>query len=73
MSLNNEQRGNLLLLAHNVHHNRPWEDVAAGYLRYEALRKLNVPAFRELFCQHLVSGRPFDEMVDELVLKGAGK
>jgi hypothetical protein len=44
-------------------------DLAAGYLRYEALRKLDWFAFKDL-CARNIRGENFDDMVDELVLKG---
>ena len=72
MPLSNEQRGNLLLLAHDVHHNRPWDELALGYLRYEALRKLNCHEVEDLHKRNMY-GDNFDDMVDELVLRGAGK
>lgn len=48
------------------------DTMALGYLRYEALRKLNPRDFVDLRARNL-HGENFDEMVDELVLKGAGK
>jgi hypothetical protein len=44
------------------------EELALGYLRYEALRKLNAGDFLALkFMEEL--GKNFDEMVDELIAK----
>ena len=40
-----------------------------GYLRYEALRKLNVRQFAELFARN-IRGELFDTLVDELVNDG---
>jgi hypothetical protein len=38
-----------------------------GWLRYEALRKLNVMEFAGLF-ERNIRGENFDEMIDELIL-----
>ena len=46
-------------------------ELAEGYLRYEALRKLNVPQFQALFLAHIACDKSFDELVDELVLENA--
>ena len=45
------------------------DTMARGYLRYEALRKLNVTQFGSLVSRNL-AGENFDGMVDELILKG---
>ena len=47
-------------------------DLALGWLRYKAIRKLNPVQFHELFSQALVRDVPFDALVDELVLKEFG-
>ena len=39
------------------------------HLRYEALRKLNVQQFSEIFQRNL-RGERFDDLIDELVVKG---
>lgn len=41
-------------------------EAAQGYARYEVLRLLNPKEFAELWAQSLL-GKPFDELVDELV------
>ena len=40
--------------------------VALGYLRYEAIRKLNPRQFQEL-CQRNLEGEFFDDLVDKLI------
>jgi hypothetical protein len=40
-------------------------ELAIGYRRYEALRKLNAREFSEL-CQRNLKGENFDQMVDDL-------
>jgi len=46
----------------------PWT-LARGYARYEALRKLGPASYAELHRRNL-AGERFDDMVDELVVKG---
>ncbi len=46
---------------------RPIDDLALGFLRYEALRKLNVVEFAVLIERNL-RGENFDEMIDEWLL-----
>jgi hypothetical protein len=43
-------------------------ELTQGYLRYEALRKLNSRQFQELNQRNL-AGENFDEMVDQLVIQ----
>ena len=43
-----------------------WE-LAVGYLRYEALRKLNVRQFAELDQKNIREGVHFDDLVDALI------
>lgn len=43
--------------------------LSLGYLRYEALRKIGPSRFAELHVRNL-KGERFDDMVDELVVKG---
>lgn len=45
------------------------DTMAHGYLRYEALRKLNATQFGSLVSRNL-AGENFDGMVDELIVKG---
>ena len=47
-------------------------DLALGWLRYEALRKLNVEQFRDTFVYAMDNDIPFDTLVDGLVLKEFG-
>jgi len=42
-------------------------------VRYEAVRKLNVSQFRDLFCRNLAGDGAFDDLVDELANGKAGK
>ena len=44
------------------------DELALGYLRYEAVRKLSARGFADL-CARNLKGERFDDMVDELVLK----
>lgn len=48
------------------------DEIALGYLRYEALRKLSVGDYRALVMKSLAGVAMFDDMVDELLL-GGGK
>ena len=43
-----------------------------GYLRYEAIRKVNTQYFAELFTRNL-KGENFDKMVDDLVIQDGNK
>lgn len=43
-------------------------DLALGYLRYEALRKLTPRQFSELYMRNL-KGENFDQMINELIVK----
>ena len=45
------------------------DTMARGYLRYEALRKLNGLEYAQLVRRNL-NGENFDGIVDELILKG---
>lgn len=47
---------------------RDASELARGYVRYEALRKLNPREFAELNRRNL-AGERFDDLVDELVVK----
>ena len=68
--LNSEERYTLNVRVINASALRTSSELALGYLRYEALRKLNVQQYRELFCRHLTGAQTFDDMIDELVVKG---
>lgn len=46
-------------------------DLAEGYLRYEALRKLNTARYADLVSKSLAGVATFDELVDELVLENS--
>jgi hypothetical protein len=37
-----------------------------GYQRYETVRKMSLRAFGEAYHENLSSGKPFDEIIDEL-------
>lgn len=45
------------------------EELALGYLRYEALRKLNPAQFNTLCRKNIMENKFFDSLVDELVEK----
>ena len=61
----NEKREKLLLQC--ISERNPVE-LAIGFLRYEALRKLRSHQFKQL-CERNLSGVFFDDMVDELIEK----
>ncbi len=42
------------------------KELALGYLRYEALRKLNPRQFKEIHLRN-IKGERFDDMVDNLI------
>lgn len=46
------------------------DEIALGYLRYEALRKLNCHQIEDLHKRNMF-GENFDDMVDELILGGS--
>lgn len=48
------------------------DELALGYLRYEAIRKVNTQYFAELFTRNL-KGENFDKMVDDLVIQDGNK
>lgn len=45
------------------------EELALGFLRYDALRKLNARQYAEI-CRRNLAGERFDDMVTEMVVKG---
>ena len=47
---------------------RNGDELALGWLRYEALRKLSARRYAEL-CDRNLKGERFDDMVDKLVLE----
>ena len=55
--------------AWHVRHTHKYHDICVGYLRYEALRKLNIMEFAAIYTRSL-AGENFDAMVDELVVGG---
>lgn len=64
-----QQRDHLAkLTAKAMGHAGPME-TARGYLRYEALRRLNAWEFQDLYMESIKQRIPFDELVDELVFK----
>lgn len=67
--LNETQQTKKNDLLRKTYNRRSSFDLAEGYLRYEALRKLNVSQFRALFLAHVAGTKTFDELVDELVLE----
>ncbi len=48
---------------------RTVEELALGWLRYEALRKVTPWSYAELNKQNLVTRRAFDDLVDEMITK----
>lgn len=44
-------------------------ELAIGYLRYEALRKVTPKKYQEPYNNNVVNGTWFDDMVDELIEK----
>ena len=45
---------------------RAKDDAETGLHRYEAVRKLNVQQFADLYLRNIEDGVPFDQLVDEL-------
>ena len=66
---NDEQRGKLRKMVLKASIEQDNLDLALGYLRYEALRKIKGFEFTTLIGRNL-HGENFDEMVDALVLGG---
>ena len=48
------------------------EELALGYLRYEALRRMSPRTFRDIYQRNLY-GRDFDELMDEALLTDGTK
>lgn len=69
--LNEAQQTKMAELRRQTYERRSGFDLAEGYLRYEALRKLNVQQFQALFLAHIACDKSFDELVDEIVLENA--
>ena len=69
--LNKSQQTKKNELLRKTYNSRSSFDLAEGYLRYEALRKLNIDQFRNLFLACLSGTKTFDELVDELVLENS--
>jgi len=44
-------------------------ELALGFLRYEALRKLGPRQYTELCRKNIREGKRFDDLVDELITK----
>lgn len=44
-------------------------ELALGYLRYEALRKLGPSKYSELHRRNIETGHRFDDMIDRLITK----
>ena len=45
------------------------KELALGFLRYEALRKLGPASYSELCRRNIEAGYRFDDLVDELITK----
>ena len=56
------------LVANRIQQHDPRE-LALGFLRYEALRKLGPHKYAELCRKNIREGRRFDDLVDELITK----
>lgn len=69
--VNNEDRCTLNARIAKVIVSRTCSEVAIGWLRYEAVRNLSVKQYKKLFCQSLAGSKSFDDLVDELIVKGA--
>lgn len=48
-------------------HNAEFERIQLGHRRYEALRCLNPRQFADLYAKSLETGKPLDELVDEII------
>jgi hypothetical protein len=48
---------------------RDLKELALGFLRYEALRKLGPHKYAELCRKNIREGQRFDDLVDELITK----
>jgi len=46
---------------------RTTTELAAGFVRYEFMRRLKPNSFNLLYQQAFISQRPFDDLVDELI------
>lgn len=67
--LNETQQAKKTEMLRQTYNRRSSFELAEGYLRYEALRKLNGSQFRALFLANVAGTKTFDELVDELVLE----
>lgn len=45
------------------------DELALGWLRYEALRKCDIRQFADLYTESLKGDKRFDELVDELIFE----
>ena len=67
MSLTDDERARLMRLVDWTQQGRNESDLALGWLRYEALRKVSPRVFGELHRRNL-AGENFDAMVTGLVI-----
>ena len=65
--MTNEQKQRLQQKASSAMESKNIAELTQGYLRYEALRKLNLRQLRELHSRNFL-GENFDGMADELVV-----
>lgn len=49
------------------------ERLRAGHDRYELVRRMNVDAFRHAYVLNWRTGKPFDQIVDELAAEALGR
>lgn len=66
--MKNEQKQRLQRKASTAMEGKNIAELTQGYLRYEALRKLNPMQFAELYKRNL-DGEFFDDMIDELAVQ----
>lgn len=66
--MNQEQKQRLQKKASAAMESKNIAELTQGYLRYEALRKVNATQFKYLSQQNLL-GFNFDEMIDQLVIQ----
>jgi hypothetical protein len=43
------------------------KELALGFVRYEAVRRLGPQKFQEIHSQSIAGGRRFDELIDEII------
>lgn len=67
--LNKTQQTKKTEMLRQTYNRRSSFELAEGYLRYEALRKLNPARYADLVSKSLAGAITFDEQVDKLVLE----